>query len=99
VRADAQRGDERHVTPREGGDGGVVEVVEVIVRDEHGVELGQLLDAHRRAMKALRAGPLHRRDPVAPHRIGEHADAVDLDPKRCPRVLASLSVDDSGSVL
>ena len=57
VRADAERREERGLSSSKLHDGRVVEVVEVIVRDDDGVEVGELSGADRRAMKALRASP------------------------------------------
>ena len=82
VRADAERRDERHVGLGERADGRVVEVVVVIVRDDHQVERRQRLERHRHRLEALRAGEPQRRGARSPHRIGQHAHAVDLDQHR-----------------
>ena len=60
----------------------VVEVVVVVVRDHHRVERRQRLDRHRHGLEALRPAKRHRRGALAPHRIGEHAHAVDLEQHR-----------------
>jgi hypothetical protein len=80
VRADAERGDEGHVAvPGQRADGRIVEVVVVVVRDDDEVDGRQRVQAHRHGLKALRPGHPRRRGARAPHRIGEHAQAVDLD--------------------
>ena len=56
-----------------------VEVVVVVMADQHRVHGRQRLQRHRSLMHPLRAEDPRRRAPAAPHRIGEHAVAVDLD--------------------
>ena len=82
VRAHAERGDEGHVALRQRADRRVVEVVVVIVRDHHRVERRQRADRDRHRLEALRAGPLRGRGALAPHRVGQHAQPVDLDQHR-----------------
>ena len=83
VRADAERHEE--LGPLGAGqllDGVDVEVVVVVVADDHRVDRGQRLQRRRDRMQALRPDRARRRAPVAPHRVGEHAVAVDLDDRR-----------------
>jgi hypothetical protein len=58
--AHAQRRDEDFDLRREPRDGGAVQVVEVVVRQDHALDGRQLVDVDGRRMKPLRAGPLHR---------------------------------------
>ena len=60
----------------------VVEVVVVVVRDDHHVERRQRAQAHRHGLEALRARRTATASARSPHRIGEHAQAVDLDQHR-----------------
>ena len=78
VRADAERGDKGHAGARQHLDGRVVQVVVVVVRDHHRVHLGHVAQRHRRWLKALGADQRAGRGARAPHRIGQHAVAVDL---------------------
>ena len=82
VRSHAQRGDEGHALARQLADGRVVEVVVVVVRDQHQIDGRQRAQRHRHRLEALRPGQARGRGARAPHRIGEHAQAVDLDQHR-----------------
>ncbi len=55
MRADAERGVERHAASRELEDRRVIEVIVVIVRDEHGVEGRQGCHVHRRTAERVAA--------------------------------------------
>ena len=80
MRAGAEGNDEDGApSGREPPDRRHVEMVVVIVRDEHGVELGKILESDRRREKPPGPDPGRRRDPIAPDRVGEEAAAVDLD--------------------
>ena len=64
-------------------DGRVVEVVVVIVRDDHRVDRRQLGERDAAARTSAAGRPSRqRRGALAPDRIGEHAVAVDLDQHR-----------------
>ncbi len=78
VGADAERGDEGDVRFRQRADGRVVQVIVVVVRDHHRIDGGQLAQADRHRLEALRAEQGERRGSLAPDRIGQHAPAVDL---------------------
>src|SRR6266850_2814271 len=56
VRADAERGHERHVALGELADGRVVEVVVVVVRDEHEVYRRHRAQRNGHGLEAFRAG-------------------------------------------
>ncbi len=82
VRTDPERREERHLPLGQLQDRRIVQVVIVIVRHDHGVDLGQLRDRHRHGLKALRARKRHGRRALAPHGIGQHTGAVDLQQHR-----------------
>jgi hypothetical protein len=82
VRADTQRGDERHAALREGAHRRVVQVVVVVVRHHHEIDRRQRIEGDRHRLEALRSGQLRRRSARAPDRVGQHAAAVDLDQHR-----------------
>jgi hypothetical protein len=82
VRADPERGHERHVAPGELADGRVVEVVVVVVRDDHEVQRRHRAKGNGHGLEALGAGEPRWRRARSPDRIGEHAQAVDLDQHR-----------------
>ena len=63
VRADAERGHERHIEPRELPDGRVIEMVVVVVRDDDQIHRWQRLDPDRHRLEALRADQPRRRGP------------------------------------
>ncbi len=56
-----------------------VEVVVVVVRDQHRAQLGQVVQRHRDRVVAPRTHAGRRRDPVAPHRVGEHPVPLELE--------------------
>jgi hypothetical protein len=80
VRADAER---RQPSARPGsarrarGPWGV-EVVVVVVREHHEVDRRQRVERDARGRVAPRAGERHRRGALAPHRVGEHVPAAEL---------------------
>ncbi|MDT4856828.1 hypothetical protein FQZ97_912310 [compost metagenome] len=79
VGAHAQRRDEGHgAVFRQGVDGGVVEVVVVVVRDHDHIDLGHLAQPQGHGLEALGAEQAKRRGACAPDRVGEHAVAVHL---------------------
>jgi hypothetical protein len=79
VPADPERDDEGGVGPcGEGGDRRLVEVVVVVVRDQHCVEGGEPVESGRGRVQAARPDRARRRGPLAPHRVGQHPVAVDL---------------------
>ena len=51
----------------------------MVVRDQHRVELRQVGQRHRHRVVAPRTDAARRRDPVAPHRVGEHPVALELE--------------------
>ena len=83
VRSDAQRRHHRHrAVPGERMDRRVVQVVVVIVRDQHRVHRRQIPQAHRNRLKALGPDQPERRRALAPDGVGQHAHAIDLDQHR-----------------
>ena len=60
-------------------DGPHVEVVVMLVRDEHGVDGRKLGQRQRRPVHPTRADPPRRRRALSPHRIGQDARAIELD--------------------
>jgi hypothetical protein len=82
VRADAERGDERHPPRRQLAHAGLAQVIEVIVRQEHRVERRQLGDRRRHRVEPPRPGEADRRRALAEHRIGQHPRAVELEQHR-----------------
>ena len=82
MRADAKRSHERHVERRQLADRRIVEVIVVVVRDDHEIERWQRVQRDRHGLEALRAREPRRRGAQPPDRIGEHAQAVDLDQHR-----------------
>ena len=73
-----QRGDDRHLQQRQRADGGVVEVVVVVMRDDHHIHSRQRLQGHWHRLKPLGAGQPRRGCTRAPHRVGQHPQAVDF---------------------
>ena len=82
VRADPERRHERHVALGELADGRVVEMVVVVVRHDHEVDRRHRAQGNGHGLEALGAGEPRRRRARSPDRIGEHAQAVDLDQHR-----------------
>ncbi len=83
VRADAQRHEERRrLDAGERAHRRQVEMVVVVVRDHDRVHLGQRAEAGRDRVQPLGPDELRRRDPLAPHRIEQHAASLDLDQRR-----------------
>jgi len=78
----AERRDEEEAELLEGDDGRVVEVIVVIVRQDHGVERREIAEGDERREPPLRAREVDGPDAVAPYRIGEEAMAVDLEQDR-----------------
>jgi len=54
----------------------------VVVRQQHHVDVGQLIQAQARWGLALRAGPLHRKAALREHRVGQQVQAADLQQHR-----------------
>ena len=77
-----QRCDERHVELGELTDSRIVEMVVVIVRDDHEIERRHCAQKHRHRLEPLGAKKPQRRRARSPHRIGEHPKAVDFDQQR-----------------
>ncbi len=82
VRAHAEGRHDGHIELCDLEDRRVVEVIVVVVRDDDGVERRERRHGHRDGLKALRAGEGDRRRTLSPHRIGQDADAVDLEQHR-----------------
>ena len=78
VGADAERHEEARAARRQVLDGLHVEVVVVIVRDEHRVDLRQVGERDRRRMEALRPDR-DRRHALGEDRVEQQAQPVDLD--------------------
>ena len=82
MRADAERGDKRHVTPCQLANGRVVEMIVVIVGDEHHVHGRQCAERNRDRLEAFRTREPGRRRARSPDRVGQYAQPVDLDQHR-----------------
>ena len=82
VRPHAQAGDEGQLGLGQSAHRGMAQVVVVVVRDQHRVQLRQGLQRHRHGLKALGPGELRRRCTLAPHGVGQHTRAVDLHQHR-----------------
>jgi hypothetical protein len=78
VRADAERDEEARAARRQVLHGLHVEVVVVVVRDEHGVDRRQVGERDRRRMEALRPDR-DRRHALGEDRVEQQAQPVDLD--------------------
>ena len=79
VRAHAERGHEGHgAVAGQRADGGVVQVVVVVVRDHHHVHLGHFAQAQRHRLETFGAEQAKRRSARAPDRVGQHLVAVHL---------------------
>jgi len=76
--ADAERGDEGHAGTRQHLDGRVVQVIVVVVRDHDHVHRRHIAQGHRRRLKALGAEQRAGRGARTPHRVGQHAVAIDF---------------------
>ena len=61
---------------------GMVEMVIVVVREDHAGDGRQFVDADRRCVEARRAHPLHRRGALGEHRIGQPVLAAQLQQDR-----------------
>ena len=81
VGADAERDHEHRRLGRAGEDvdRGDVEMVVVVVGDQHDIDAGQLGQRDRHRVAAAGTDRRRGRDPVAPHRVGQHPHAVDLE--------------------
>src|SRR4029077_12365568 len=79
VHADSERSHERQGAFCEFADGRIVEVVVMVVRDDDEIYRGHCPKGNGHRLKALRARKPRRRGAPSPDRIGEHAQAVDLD--------------------
>ena len=79
VRCDSQGRHESMPLVAEGGHRLVVEVVVVVVRDEHHVDFGKRVDGDGRVKETLGATPLKWGSTPTEHRIGEHDDAVNVE--------------------
>jgi len=78
VRADAERHEEARAARRQVLHGLHVEVVVVVVRDQHRVDLRQVGHSDRRRMESLRPDR-DRRDALREDRVEQQAQAIDLD--------------------
>ena len=63
---------------RQSPETGKVQMVIVIVAEEHDIDAGEILPSHARFAQAPRAGPGHRTCALRPDRIGQDVDAVSL---------------------
>src|SRR5580704_10156789 len=82
VGADPERAHEHRGAVLESDDRRVVEVVVVVVGDEHGIEGRQVTDGEQRRKETLGTGEADGPDPFAPHRVGEEAMPIDLEQDR-----------------
>ena len=82
MRADAERRHERHSRFGECADGRVVEMIVVIVRYDDDVDGRHSRSGTGTGWKRLGPKKPRRRRAGSPHRIGEHAKAVDFDQQR-----------------
>ncbi len=83
VLAHPERDDERRRgAPQQLADRGQVEVVVVVVGDDHYVDRGQLVQRQGRGVQAAGPEQRGRRDPVAPHRVHQHPAALHLQQHR-----------------
>ena len=80
--AHAQRRHEMPDPARQLRDRGFVEMVVVVVREQHALDRRQLVDRDRRRVKALRPGPLHGRGALGEHRVGQPEGALELHQHR-----------------
>jgi hypothetical protein len=69
--ADAQRRQEHLDLPGQRLDRGMVEVIVVVMREQHAADRRELVDGDRWRMETLRPGPLHRRRALGKHRVGQ----------------------------
>ena len=76
--AHAQRSDEMPHLGRQRQDGSVVQVVVMVVRQDHAFNGRQVFQADGRRMEALGAHPLHRRCALRKHRVGQPEPALKL---------------------
>jgi hypothetical protein len=82
VRPDAERRDERDAGAGERAHRPATEVIEVVVRDQDGVEPRQLFDRGRDGVKPARPREANGRDPLREHRIRQDAAPVNLEQHR-----------------
>src|SRR5258706_11201505 len=80
--ANAERGHEGNIGLRERADGRIVDMVLMVVRDDHNVHGRHLSQCHGHRLEALGSGERQGRCARAPHRVGEDANALDLDEDR-----------------
>jgi len=64
--------------PRQRQQAGLVHVVIVVVRQQHHVDVGQLLQRQPGRRLALGAGPLHRKATLGEHRVGQQVEPAEL---------------------
>ena len=88
---------------RDPPNGGLVEVVVVIVREQHDVERRQAIERQRGIHDASRPRPLNGERALTEHRIGEHIEPAELeehgrmpDPRRGEGSVARARVHDGG---
>jgi len=79
VGAHAERHDEGRLPEADRADGRLVEVVVVIVRDDHRVHGRHLVERQERSVEAPGPHPRDRRGPLTPDRIDQHAAPILLD--------------------
>ena len=78
VRADAQWYEKARAAPRQRLHRGHVQMVVVVVRDQHRVDRRQFIECDRRWLEAPRTESERRRD-VGKHRVYQHPQTIDLD--------------------
>ncbi len=80
VGTDPERDQERRgLGEQQAAHGRQVEVVVVVVGDDDGVQHRQVRQRQRDRVQPRRSDRQRRRHPLAPHRVGEHVPAIDLD--------------------
>ena len=60
MRAEPEGHVKRHPARAQGADGGLIEVIVVLVRDDHGVEVGERVEGERRWVKSGGPNPTRR---------------------------------------
>jgi hypothetical protein len=79
VATHAERRDDRYALARQGLDRRATQVIVVIVRQQHHIERGQLVEPNGDGMKALGTRKAHGRRALAKHGIGEHPAPLELE--------------------
>ncbi len=80
--AHAQRGDKHADTVGQRADGGAVEMVVVVMRQDHPGQRRQRIQCNRRGVETLGPGEWHRRGAFGKHRVGQPQPARQLHQQR-----------------